>query len=635
MVPGRTLLLVLIYQLQTLCYSQDTGDVRLFKGNENSIGIVQLYHNNTWTTVCGHTFTDQAAQVTCRQLGFDRGTALPLGAFGDFYHKDIVPYVGQFQECVTGQESKLVDCKFTDVSTCPSSWTAYASVVCKSGQKPQDPDVPVKLDTDRSFPEAGYFSSVQVYESEIWGRVCGLFWDDNDAGVLCRQLGYHDGVATYSSASLTVPLLISEINCVGNETNLSSCPQANSICYGNRSAAVVCYQKENQGPSLSLVGGKANYGKVVLSIDGQSGLICNTSNYNNISVPWGYKEASAVCRQLGYTSGGVLQEQYETGAVKSVVLDGVSCLSGEEESLLRCRHGGWGDVSTQCMDEAFGVSVYCYSEVRLAGSGVLETEQLYFGRVEMYDAGLFYGVCANAFSPTVAMVTCRQFGFAQAEIMLPGSFGSSFQKYTSISNITCNGDEDRIANCTYSLGQCEGDNTLHAALLCKQPSTPDSYTFSLSENYYGDVLVKRYGITGHVCREGWDDNDAKVMCKKAGYASGIRLNTYNFVRDTPFWSSNFSCNGLETSLADCGYQTDMSTDWYCANDKVSAGVLCFLDEPPEKLVRLADGISDEHGRAEVFNDVTRWATICDRSWGNNDARVFCRQAGFADGQVHT
>jgi hypothetical protein len=51
-------------------------------------------------------------------------------------------------------------------------------------------------------------------------------------------------------------------------------------------------------------------------------------------------------------------------------------------------------------------------------------------------------------------------------------------------------------------------------------------------------------------------------------------------------------------------------------------------------VRLADGTSDAHGRAEVFNDVTGWGTICDSSWNNPDARVFCRQAGFADGQTH-
>ena len=53
------------------------------------------------------------------------------------------------------------------------------------------------------------------------------------------------------------------------------------------------------------------------------------------------------------------------------------------------------------------------------------------------------------------------------------------------------------------------------------------YTFTMSDNYYGNIRTERYGITGKVCKEGWDDNDAKVMCKKAGHFSGLRLNTFS------------------------------------------------------------------------------------------------------------
>ena len=113
--------------------------------------------------------------------------------------------------------------------------------------------VPVQLDSDRSFPESGYFSAVKVYGSEIWGRVCGEFWDDDDASVACRQLGYYGGLATYYQSSSTVPVLITEINCHGTETDLMTCPQSQSMCYTNNTAGVICYQNENQG----------EYGKVV------------------------------------------------------------------------------------------------------------------------------------------------------------------------------------------------------------------------------------------------------------------------------------------------------------------------------------------------------------------------------------
>lgn len=89
-----------------------------------------------------------------------------------------------------------------------------------------------------------HHSYYHYYRWSSWSTICDNQWSDNDAIVVCKQLGYSGGFARGGAyfGQGTELILIDDVNCTGHEINLFSCDNsytANSCGHGE-DVGVVC-----------------------------------------------------------------------------------------------------------------------------------------------------------------------------------------------------------------------------------------------------------------------------------------------------------------------------------------------------------------------------------------------------------
>ena len=114
-----------------------------------------------------------------------------------------------------------------------------------------DVDLPIRLANGRNEKEG----RVEIYWSNQWCTVCDDLWDDNDATVICKQLGYSRGSARISAyfGEGSGLILLDSINCNGREHNIFMCKYkffGEPDCKHLDDAGVVCYGEQNKGSNF-------------------------------------------------------------------------------------------------------------------------------------------------------------------------------------------------------------------------------------------------------------------------------------------------------------------------------------------------------------------------------------------------
>ncbi|KAL9984304.1 hypothetical protein ACROYT_G006580 [Oculina patagonica] len=364
---------------------------------------------------------------------------------------------------------------------------------------------------------------------------------------------------------------------------------------------------------------------------------------------WSQKEATVVCRQLGFP-GAITALSYSPFGDGSgqVLMNNVKC-TGSEKTIQQCRYSDWVSSSVPG-DYRYEVGVICktgYSDlgdsdipIRLQGSSVPNA-----GRVEVLYQGIWGAISRKNWDINAATVACRQLGYqAGAEAALTNVVYGPVSGPVWLTNLQCSGSENNLMSCSHDgIG-----NKSHlqwrwnvASVICKNGSVPNGMSVRVRGSHatnIGRVEVYYAGKWGTIDYNNWDINDAKVVCRELGYSTAFSTGYGLFCSpDVPPWFTNFSCYGNESHLDQCArdFLTGWSYSGYWSYKKPCANVVCkdrMADLGFEMRLR---GSSVPHaGRVELrFNGV--WGTIGHkfkyrRPVDPRITRVICRQLNFTD-----
>ena len=231
-------------EMQVVPANCSDGDVRLVDGSVSHEGRVEVCINQVWGTICSSTsryyynYWDVSdAKVVCRQLGHQE-----LGSYNNYYVHNWIntpDIVNKCQFLLTGASVYTLSSTFgsgldpiylsnigcsgseTDLLHCPhSNYIQLASSTYCTHNR----DVGLKCQrmvilNKVSYFQIGYvpcsifpalclhqavrvvtssdnlnssFGRVEVCVNGTWGTICSDFWGNEDASVVCKQLGYSE-----------------------------------------------------------------------------------------------------------------------------------------------------------------------------------------------------------------------------------------------------------------------------------------------------------------------------------------------------------------------------------------------------------------------------------------------------------
>ncbi|XP_043944244.1 deleted in malignant brain tumors 1 protein-like [Protopterus annectens] len=511
-------------------------------------GDVFVYSSNFRGYISAEGWDISDADVVCRQSGCGFALTATSSFLTYNYYNTMLKNVG----CL-GTEYSLQTCPGISLATNVSSNASIAHVICSKDT--------VKLQLVNGTTDCS--GRVEIYNGLSWESVCGSNWGMNEAKAVCAQLHCGFPVQVNSNSYFgqgSGDVFRQMIMCSGNEISLFSCNFSQprpSDCTHAQDASVIC-----SGLQLTNGTNRCN-GILEVNNGSQWGGACNTT--------WSLDEARVVCRELrcGYVISGQ-GIRSAGGNQQPVLLNNIQC-SGWENSLSQCSNIqlGNGSCSTsevaavQCSGETLG-----YFTLRLADGG-----NFCSGRVEIYPYrySTWGTISGSHWDIHDANLVCKYLrcGFAVAAYN-NSEYGSGSGPVWL--DVNCYGNESSLLQCSLTLlGPPDTKpHTNDAAVMCTGYITPR--IVNGTNRYSGRVEIFFNNTWNPVSTEGWDINDANVVCRSQGYGFALAaINDSSLgIISSSTWFKKFQCSRRESRLNDC--HGEISTNVNISS--AVAGVTC-------------------------------------------------------------
>ncbi|XP_066524957.1 scavenger receptor cysteine-rich type 1 protein M130-like [Hoplias malabaricus] len=402
--------LILLFSSITLTTADS---VRLMEGSRCA-GRVEIYYRGKWTKVCIYRWDMNGAAVVCRELGC-------MNALNIFSTRMNTESSMRYVMC-RGSEASLLSCSEGGISS-----SENAGVTCSG---------------NLSLIAGPHQCSgrVEVASGNKWSTVCDAGFDQQDAEVVCRELGCGRPVEVLGAAAFgrgEDQVWSEEFRCRGDESQISSCTKTSRSkrdCTHAKDVGLKCHtgaRLENGSDSCS--------GRVEIQYLSEWGTVCDGS--------WDMRAASVLCGQLKCgTAVAVLGSDWFGEGSGQIWADLFDC-QGNETHLSQCSISSWSRTAVSHKQDAGVIcsnSSLALYEGRVRLSGGRECE----GEVEVYFMQDWRRVVFESWSVSEASVVCRKLGCGSVLNFSSVSPSRPQQTDVCVTDFNCSGSETHLGNCS-------------------------------------------------------------------------------------------------------------------------------------------------------------------------------------------